>query len=78
MDGCGKEVLQVLRFSNEHWKGYKKPYELSESSGFGGTMCAGMSISWKRFTSVQNSLVGNEKNTNHYQIDYPSSILVFR
>jgi hypothetical protein len=45
MDECGKGVLLRQCFNDQNCETKGKLHKLSESSGFGGTMCAGMSIS---------------------------------
>jgi hypothetical protein len=73
----GREYFEaVLQRSNCETKG--RLHKLSESSGFGGTMCAGMSISAVgAHLSTEATELSPEK-TNHYRKDFPSDTLVFR
>ncbi|SRR6266702_1226370 len=76
MGECGKAVLDGQYFSDQD-RDRGDLYKLSESSGFGGTMCAGISISG--VLALSEEVIGSPPTkTDHYQTNFPSGTLVFR
>lgn len=77
MGECGKVVLDRQYFSDQD-RDRGGLYKLSESSGFGGTMCAGISISGVGTRLSEEVIRPSPIKTDHCQTDSPSGTLVFR